>query len=288
SLSGIVSQIYNVVQDLSNHLDATAPPQQHSPSKPATSKMSMPEFPTLDDIGACLEAVYTTLHTRVEVLSRHPPSHGTPGAAAVDATRPPLAQTPGLTNGGGSSSTVTLKLTHETLKKDATQLSAALLRSQKRAETLEKKMLAFENENEQNALDRERLVANIEMLEETVEELRRERDEARVELHASGGQWCRIVGNAARIEKGLWLELKKRRGSEGDRGEGEGEGEGEGVGDGDKPQARCEHCAGSVDRLLDANRTLKRRVDALECSVERMRCGGKEMAELLQRLGALG
>lgn len=234
----------------------------------------MPEFPTLDDIGACLEDVYTTLYTRVETLSRHPPSHGSPAYTA--SFKSPQPQISGFASGESAASTA---LAHETLKKDAKQLSAALSRSQKRAETLEKKMLAFENENDQNVLDRERLVANVEMLEETVDELRKERDEVRVELQSSGGQWLRIIGNAAKLERGLWLELKKRRDNEaGDKMGADVEG----------PGARCEHCAGAMDRLLDTNRALKQRVDVLECSVERMSCGSKEMGALLQRLGVLG
>jgi chromosome segregation ATPase len=166
-------------------------------------------------------------------------------------------------------------LAHETLKKDASQLSAALLRSQKRAETLEKKMVALENDNLQSALERDRLVGNIEMLEETVAELRKERNEVTMQLTVSGAQWSRIIGNAAKLERGLWKEVKKRQSAE------RAELELEGV------EGRCTQCAGSVNKLVDANRALKRRVEALEGAVERARYGGKEMGMLVQRLGLL-
>lgn len=246
-----------MVQDLSGHLD---PNPGHLPKPPPPSKLSLPDYPTLDDIGTCLEAVYTTLHSRVETLSRSPLlSTGPQKKAALVAAE----------------SAAVDSLAHETLKKDASQLSAALSRSQKRAETLEKKMVAFENESEQNALERDRLVSNIEILEETVAELRKERDQVTKELTVSGGQWSRIIGNAAQMERGLWEEVKKRQGAE------KADLELEGV------ESKCAQCAGNLNKLVDANRALKRRVEALEGAIERVRGGGKEMGMLVQRLGLL-
>jgi hypothetical protein len=129
---------------------------------------------------------------------------------------------------------------------------------------LEKKMVTLEAENEQNLVERERLQGSIEMLEEAVEELRTERDDARRELRVSGNQWGRIVGNAAKLERGLWLEVKRGR----EREDGNAE---------DAAAPACKQCA-----------CLRKRVDALEGVLEDVKLGGAEMGRLVQRLGALG
>ena len=201
----------------------------------------------------CLEAVYSELHLRVETLARQPPPYkASPPQAATAAT--------------------TLALENQTLKRDATHASGALSRSQKRAETLERKMQALELENEQGLLDRDRLQGDIEMLGENVEELRRERDEARLELRRCSAQWSCIIGNAAKIERGLWEELKKRQAVDP-------------VAEAEK--AQCSACKGNVVRLLEMNRALKRRVETLERTIERLKSGGREMGVLAQKLGEL-
>ncbi|KAF8247053.1 hypothetical protein K440DRAFT_314707 [Wilcoxina mikolae CBS 423.85] len=219
SLAPLVAQIYNAVLN----------------PAPGTPKTTLPDLPTLDDIGTCLE---TVLYALPRTKSASATTTTTPGSP------PPLPPTPPA--------------------RDTSQLSEALSRSQKRAEILEKKMVTLEAENDQTLLECERLQNSIEILEKTAGELRMERDEARRELRVSGDQWGRIVGNAAKLERGLWLEVK--RGRERDGGSAE-----------DATAPACKQCV-----------CLRKRVDALEGVLEDVKLGGAEMGRLVQRLGALG
>lgn len=134
-------------------------------------------------------------------------------------------------------------------------------------------MIVLENEVETSALERERLSGSIEMLEETVEELRSERDDARVELRVSGAQWTRIVDNATRLEGAMWSEigvLRLREKGAAPRGE------------------LCSACGDSSARLMEANEGLRKRVQALEAALERIKWGGRKMGDLVETLGQLG
>lgn len=98
---------------------------------------------------------------------------------------------------------------------------------------------------------------NIEILEETVAEIREERDGAIEELREGSKQWGEIVVNAARIEDGYARQVDALR----NRG---GGGDGE-AGDG----------------------KLRRRVEVLEGLLEKVRAIGEERRGLVMRAAEL-
>lgn len=125
---------------------------------------------------------------------------------------------------------------------------------------------------EKEKIEKEQWQAEREQLEDNVEELRAERDEARRDLNAQGEQWGIIVRNAGRIEHGLWDEVKRLRKSQSRVGTGLGD---------SVATNRCGNsCAGQEK--------LRRRVEMLEEALERYRQSGMEVQNLAAKLAGVG
>ncbi|KAI5789343.1 hypothetical protein FPQ18DRAFT_342352 [Pyronema domesticum] len=158
---------------------------------PGAPRSILPEHPTLDDLGHCLESVLNSL-----------PNLSNPklGAAQSEAGAVRAPSIPAINP---------LELAR--LSQTNSQLSTDLASSRKRFEAINKKAESLTDENEQLINEKERLQGNIDFLEETVDELRAERDEALKQLRVSGAQWTTILGNAAVIQERSWGEDKRVR-----------------------------------------------------------------------------
>jgi hypothetical protein len=245
SLSHLVAEISNVVQDLSTSLNNS--PEIHPsspPPPPPAPKVSADEFTTLDSIGHCLETVFVALHA----LSRSPVR-----PVSVPTTVPDPATV--------------------ALQQEKDNLLSSLSRSQKRAETLQKKIISLEDESATWNVEKDRLLGSIEMLEETQQELRDQRNDVRRESSEARGQWTKILKGAGVIERGLWREVAwyKTQREEPEKRRGEDiEG------------------ASEMNKLRETNQRLREKVQSLEDLLDRLRTRSNEVQELARRLGGAG
>ncbi|KAI5801229.1 hypothetical protein EDC01DRAFT_780945 [Geopyxis carbonaria] len=284
SLSSVVAQVYNVVQDLTLELDPAPPgypkPPRHPPASPS-------EFTSLESIGACLESVFLALHTRVGTLHKLP--------IATDSSSPPNASTAArISDLQHQVSSLTLE--RETARKDNNHLISQLSRSQRCTETLESKVSSLVLESESFERERERLLGNIEMLEETLDEIRVERNDARKEIRVSRRQWGKILVNAGKIEGALALEAKElRRRLESVSNTIQNtlpESADPPHEDGGRCCASPCPCSAPPDndskQLKAVNERLRRRIEVLESALEKLRTSSCELRGLTTRLAELG
>ncbi|KAL0638659.1 hypothetical protein Q9L58_002387 [Maublancomyces gigas] len=176
----------------------------------------------------------------------------------------------------------TLELAHSTLRNEHTNLLSAISRSQTRASALDRKFLVCTEENESLSNERERLMGVVECLEESLLEVRTERDDMRIEMRKSGAQWGAIVHNAGKLEQnagkveralekeveGLKNDVQRLRLVVADGSGG---------------------CCAAVGEAGERERVeLRHRVTELERSLEDLRGEGEGIWELAERISKIG
>lgn len=304
SLSKLVSNVCNAAADLAALLDTPA-------ADPPPPRTAAEDFATLDAIGKGLEAVYMKLLTRADALrgpvppplpSPSPAPH-TPHAHADRAD----AYTAHLSSLRHSLSSLTVA--HETLASEHKNLLSAMARSQKRAETMDKKMASLTTDNENFAAEKDKLVGNIESLEDTVGELREDRDQARDELLRTGLQWSQIIGNTTKLDRLDARERDARRKELEELGrlrektlhdEAElrslreivhADNDDEPGYTGGGSSSSCGGGAGrgaELIRLRRDNDQLRKQIAELQAAVEAMRVEASEMTLMAQRMASIG
>lgn len=129
--------------------------------------------------------------------------------------------------------------------------------------------------------ERERLIGVVEGLEESLLEVRTERDDIRLEMRKSGAQWGAIVHNAGKLERGAG-KMEKALKKEIEELKGDAERLRTAVADGGGCCAAAGE-AGERERI-----ELRSRVRELESSLEELKNEGKGIWELAEKISKMG
>lgn len=270
ALAVLVSSIHNLVIDLASN---TAPPASNS-----CLQIAPGQIPSIETLATCLETIYGLLLQLKPTAPAQPQLE--PQKSSITPTEQQAAYTSHLSHLRHSLST--LELAHSTLSGEHTNLLSAISRSQTRASALDRKLLVCTEENESLSNERERLMGAVEGLEESLLEVRTERDDMRLETRKSGAQWGVIVHNAGKLERGagkaeralekevegLKDDVQRLRAAVADGGGG---------------------CCAAVGEAGERERTeLRCRVRELELSLEELRGEGEGIWELAERISKMG
>jgi chromosome segregation ATPase len=255
----LVSSIHNLVIDLTVSTSYRPTPAQITPQ----------QLPSIETLTACLETVFSLL------LRHKSPVHQSHAAATPD-QQAYAAHLASLRH-----SLSTLQLAHTSLTKEHALLLAAYSRSQTRAKTLEQKLVVCTEETESLSNERERLMGVVESLEDTLVEVRDDRDELRVELRKTGAQWGAIVQNAGlltmkagAVELALTKEVAELREEVQFLRNPIGDGPG--------------LCTLAGDAGEKERRDLKLRVKELERCLDEVKRDGRGIWELAEKMAILG
>lgn len=277
AITVLVSSIHNLVVDLAGN--AASPSTSNSRSQ-SPSQIGPNQIPSMEALTTYLETIYALLLQ----LKPTPPAAAQPQREAQKSSSTPAEQQAAYTAHLSHlrHSLSTLELAHSTLRNEHTNLLSAISRSQTRASALDRKFLVCTEENESLSNERERLMGVVEGLEESLLEVRTERDDMRLEMRKSGAQWGAIVHNAGKLEQsagkvekalekeveGLKNDVQRLRVAVADGGGG---------------------CCAAVGEAGERERAeLRRRVGELEHSLEDLRGEGEGIWELAERISKMG